>query len=82
MTEIALARARAGDGEAFRELIGPYRGELQAHSASEPGGPRRPGPGPRPGPRPLARGRATGPPRPPPDPARANVAVQATADAR
>lgn len=31
MTEAALARAQAGDGEAFRELIGPYRGELQAH---------------------------------------------------
>ena len=31
MTETALARARAGDGEAFRELIGPYRAELQAH---------------------------------------------------
>src|SRR6266480_6980777 len=31
MTETILARARSGDGEAFRELIGPYRGELQAH---------------------------------------------------
>jgi RNA polymerase sigma-70 factor (TIGR02960 family) len=31
MTEATLARARAGDGEAFRELIGPYRGELLAH---------------------------------------------------
>jgi RNA polymerase sigma-70 factor (ECF subfamily) len=31
MTETMLARARAGDGEAFRELIDPYRGELQAH---------------------------------------------------
>jgi len=31
MTEAALARARAGDGEAFRELIEPYRRELQAH---------------------------------------------------
>src|SRR6201987_4506451 len=31
MTEAALARAQAGDGEAFRELVGPYRGELQAH---------------------------------------------------
>ena len=31
MTETTLARARAGDGEAFRELIGPYRAELQAH---------------------------------------------------
>jgi RNA polymerase sigma-70 factor, ECF subfamily len=31
MTEIALARARAGDGEAFRELIDPYRGGLLAH---------------------------------------------------
>src|SRR5260370_6878927 len=31
MTETILARARAGDGEAFRELIDPYRGELQAH---------------------------------------------------
>src|SRR6266480_4308120 len=31
MTETILARARSGDGEAFRELIDPYRGELQAH---------------------------------------------------
>src|SRR6266568_2201094 len=31
MTETTRARARAGDGEAFRELIDPYRGELQAH---------------------------------------------------
>src|SRR5499427_6548340 len=31
MTEATLARAQAGDGEAFRELIQPYRGELQAH---------------------------------------------------
>jgi len=31
MTEATLARAQAGDGEAFRELIGPYRHELQAH---------------------------------------------------
>ena len=31
MTEAILARARAGDGEAFRELIDPYRRELQAH---------------------------------------------------
>lgn len=31
MTEATLARARAGDGEAFRELIDPYRRELQAH---------------------------------------------------
>jgi RNA polymerase sigma-70 factor (TIGR02960 family) len=29
--ETALARAQAGDGEAFRELVEPYRGELQAH---------------------------------------------------
>src|ERR1700684_4386583 len=27
----ALVRARAGDGEAFRELVGPYRRELQLH---------------------------------------------------
>src|SRR5579863_5292676 len=27
----ALARARAGDGEAFRELTDPYRRELQLH---------------------------------------------------
>ncbi|MDT5348290.1 MAG: hypothetical protein QOH91_1577 [Mycobacterium sp.] len=26
-----IARARAGDGEAFRELTGPYRRELQVH---------------------------------------------------
>src|SRR6201997_1873359 len=31
MIEIVLARAQAGDGEAFRELVEPYRGELQAH---------------------------------------------------
>jgi RNA polymerase sigma-70 factor (ECF subfamily) len=31
VTETALARARAGDGEAFRELTGPYRSELQLH---------------------------------------------------
>ena len=31
MTETTLARARAGDGEAFGELIDPYRAELQAH---------------------------------------------------
>ena len=31
MTETALARAQAGDGDGFRELVEPYRGELQAH---------------------------------------------------
>jgi RNA polymerase sigma-70 factor (TIGR02960 family) len=31
MIETALARAQAGDGEAFRELVEPYHGELQAH---------------------------------------------------
>ena len=31
MIETALARAQAGDGEAFGELVGPYRGELLAH---------------------------------------------------
>jgi RNA polymerase sigma-70 factor (TIGR02960 family) len=31
MTEATLARAQGGDDEAFRELIGPYRGELLAH---------------------------------------------------
>ena len=31
MAEATLARAQAGDGEAFRELIDPYRRELQAH---------------------------------------------------
>ena len=31
MIETALARAQAGDGEAFGELVEPYRGELQAH---------------------------------------------------
>jgi RNA polymerase sigma-70 factor (TIGR02960 family) len=31
MIDTVLARARAGDGEAFRELIDPYRSELQAH---------------------------------------------------
>ena len=30
-TEQTLARARAGDGEAFRELTDPYRRELQLH---------------------------------------------------
>jgi RNA polymerase sigma-70 factor (ECF subfamily) len=31
MTEVTLARAQAGDGEAFSELVAPYRRELQAH---------------------------------------------------
>ena len=31
MTEAILARAQAGDGDAFRELVDPYRRELQAH---------------------------------------------------
>ena len=31
VTETTLARARAGDGEAFRELTEPYRRELQLH---------------------------------------------------
>jgi RNA polymerase sigma-70 factor (TIGR02960 family) len=31
VTTTALARARAGDGEAFRELTDPYRRELQLH---------------------------------------------------
>jgi RNA polymerase sigma-70 factor (TIGR02960 family) len=31
MTEATLARAQAGDGEAFRELVDPYRSELLAH---------------------------------------------------
>jgi RNA polymerase sigma-70 factor (ECF subfamily) len=31
MTETTLARAQAGDGDAFRELIDPYRRELQVH---------------------------------------------------
>ena len=31
MTERTLSRARAGDEEAFRELIDPYRAELQLH---------------------------------------------------
>ena len=30
-TVLAWARARAGDGEAFRELVEPYCGELQTH---------------------------------------------------
>jgi RNA polymerase sigma-70 factor (TIGR02960 family) len=30
-TDQTLARARAGDGQAFRELVDPYRGELQFH---------------------------------------------------
>jgi RNA polymerase sigma-70 factor (ECF subfamily) len=31
MTEATLARAQAGDDQAFRDLIDPYRGELLAH---------------------------------------------------
>jgi RNA polymerase sigma-70 factor (TIGR02960 family) len=31
MTQAALDRARAGDQDAFRELTGPYLGELQRH---------------------------------------------------
>jgi RNA polymerase sigma-70 factor (TIGR02960 family) len=31
LTEAALARARAGDGDAFAELVEPYRRELQVH---------------------------------------------------
>jgi RNA polymerase sigma-70 factor (ECF subfamily) len=31
MTEATLALAQAGDGEAFRDLVDPYRGELLAH---------------------------------------------------
>jgi RNA polymerase sigma-70 factor (TIGR02960 family) len=31
VTERTLSRARAGDEEGFRELIDPYRGELQLH---------------------------------------------------
>jgi RNA polymerase sigma-70 factor (TIGR02960 family) len=31
VTETTLARARAGDGDAFRELTDPYRRELQLH---------------------------------------------------
>jgi len=31
VTEQLLARARAGDGEAFRELVEPYRRELHVH---------------------------------------------------
>jgi RNA polymerase sigma-70 factor (ECF subfamily) len=31
MTEAAFARARAGDGEAFRELVDPFRRELLTH---------------------------------------------------
>ena len=31
MTDTTLARAQAGDGEAFRELTGPYRRELLTH---------------------------------------------------
>lgn len=32
MTETTLARAKAGDSEAFRALVEPYRAELLAHS--------------------------------------------------
>src|SRR4029078_12312609 len=31
VTSALIARARAGDGEAFQELIEPYRRELQVH---------------------------------------------------
>jgi RNA polymerase sigma-70 factor (ECF subfamily) len=31
LSENALSRARTGDGEAFRELVEPYRRELQVH---------------------------------------------------
>jgi RNA polymerase sigma-70 factor (ECF subfamily) len=31
MTDALLARARAGDAEAFRDLVDPYRGELRLH---------------------------------------------------
>ena len=31
VTADLIARARAGDGEAFRELTEPYRRELQVH---------------------------------------------------
>jgi RNA polymerase sigma-70 factor (ECF subfamily) len=31
MTEATLARAQAGDGDAFRDLVEPYRSELMAH---------------------------------------------------
>ena len=31
MTADVLGRARGGDGDAFRELVGPHRRELQAH---------------------------------------------------
>ena len=31
MTEAILVRAQAGNGEAFRDLVGPYRAELLAH---------------------------------------------------
>jgi DNA-directed RNA polymerase specialized sigma24 family protein len=31
MTADLLSRARAGDGEAFRELTGPHQRELQVH---------------------------------------------------
>ena len=31
LTADLLARARAGDGDAFRELTEPYRRELQVH---------------------------------------------------
>ena len=31
MTTELIARARTGDGDAFRELTGPYQRELQVH---------------------------------------------------
>ena len=37
VTADLLSRARAGDGEAFRELTGPHRRELQVHCYRMPG---------------------------------------------
>jgi RNA polymerase sigma-70 factor (ECF subfamily) len=31
MEDVVLSRARAGDGDAFRELTDPFRRELQLH---------------------------------------------------
>jgi hypothetical protein len=40
MTDATLARARAGDSDAFGELTDPYRRELHVHSSDRSKTPR------------------------------------------